>query len=186
MSVAERFGGVDTPAALGGLFAALGMLAFLGALIAATSIPFQLNALDNEGNLQELAWGGIIVAALVVFAAFFFGGWVAGRMARFNGVMNGVGVGLWMLLLMAVSAAAGAFIEERYNILQPASLPDWFTQFRVEDLTTVAIVGGILGLLAIFLGAALGGSVGESYTREVDDALTDRATVVETEVEKTF
>jgi hypothetical protein len=184
MTVAERFGGVDTPAALGGLFAAVGMLAFLGAVIAATSIPFQLNAFDIEGNLTELGWAGIAMAVLVVFVAFFFGGWVAGRMARFNGVMNGVGVGLWMLLLMAVSAAAGAFIEERYNVLQPAALPDWFTQFRAEDVTTMAIVAGILGLAAIFLGAALGGAVGEKYNREVDTAVTGQA--VDAEVDRTY
>ncbi|MEX0864134.1 MAG: hypothetical protein WD269_04575 [Acidimicrobiia bacterium] len=177
--MAESFGGLDTPAALGGLFAALGMLAFVGALIAATSIPIQLNAFDVEGNREQLGWAGIAIGALVVFASFFFGGWVAGRVARFNGVMNGAGVGLWMVLLMAVSATAGVFIEERYNILQSAALPDWFSQISGDDVARLAIAAGILGLLAIFAGAMLGGAVGGNYNRKVDAALTDRSTLLD-------
>jgi hypothetical protein len=164
------------------LFAALGMLAFLGALIAATSIPFQLNAFDVEGNLRELGWAGLAIGVLVVFASFFFGGWVAGRIARFNGVMNGAGVGLWMVLLMAVSATAGVFIQERYNILQSAALPDWFSQISGDDVTNLAIAGGILGLLAILVGTMLGGAMGAKYNQKVDAALTDRSTLIDERV----
>jgi hypothetical protein len=96
--------------------------------------------------------------------------------------MNGAGVGLWMVLLMAVSATAGVFIQERYNILQSAALPDWFSQISGDDVTNLAIAGGILGLLAILVGTMLGGAMGAKYNQKVDAALTDRSTLIDERV----
>ncbi|MPZ52297.1 MAG: hypothetical protein GEU79_06115 [Acidimicrobiia bacterium] len=177
-SIRERFGGIDTPAALSGMLAALGTIVFLGSLITAGagSLDYQLNAIDIEGNMQEVAIGGAIASLLVVFVAFFIGGWAAGRIARFNGVMNGIGAALWMLLLIAVFAALGAFVGAEYNAFQQTGLPDWFSQFSSDEATTGAIVAGIILILAMFGGAAFGGSVGDSYNRRVDAALTDNST----------
>lgn len=38
----------------------------------------------------------------------YAGGYVAGRMARFNGIRQGFAVGLWAVLIAAVVAAAAA------------------------------------------------------------------------------
>ena len=173
MGVRERFGGIDTPAALGGLMAAIGSLMLLLAILALTTLPLQINAIDIEGEIQELSGLGVAVAAVVILVSFFIGGWVAARIARFDGVINGVGVGLWMLLLVALSAAAGVFLDARYNLLQRAGLPDWFSQIRGDEVTTLAVVAAIVGVTAVFVGAILGGASGEGYNRRVDAALTD-------------
>lgn len=174
-SIKERFGGIDTPAALSGMLAALGVIVFVGALIAAGAggLDYQLNAIDLEGNFEEVAIGGAIAAVLIVFVAFFVGGWAAGRIARFNGVMNGIGAALWMLLLIAVSGALGVFFGAEYNAFQQAGLPDWFSQFRGDDVTTAAVIAGAVLIVAMFAGAAIGGAVGDAYNRRVDAALTD-------------
>lgn len=174
-SVRDRFGGIDTPAALGGLFAIIGTIVFLAALIGAGAggLDYQLNAIDVDGNLEELEVVGIVMAAVVVLVAGFVGGWVAARMARFNGVMNGVGAALWLLLLVAVFAALGAFIGDEYNAFRRVGLPDWFAQFTMDDVTTEAIIGGVVGIVMLFGGAAVGGAVGDGYNRKVDAALTD-------------
>lgn len=173
--VRERFGGIDTRAALGGMFAAFGVLVFLSALIAAGAgnIDYQLNAIDPDGNLQEVELVGSVVALLVVLAAFLVGGWVAARMARFDGVFNGLGVALWAILLVVVFAALGAFVGAEYNSFQQAGLPDWFSQFRGDDVTTAAVIAGVAGLVAVFLGSVLGGALGEAYNRKVNAAITD-------------
>lgn len=173
--IKERFGGIDTPAALSGMLAALGTIVFLGSLITAGAggLDYQLNAIDLEGNLQEVAIGGSIAALLVVFAAFFIGGWTAGRIARFNGVMNGVGAALWMLLLIAIFAALGRFVGAEYNAFQQTGLPDWLSQFGGDEVTTAATVAAVILILAMFAGAAFGGAVGDAYNRRVDAALTD-------------
>ncbi len=174
-SFRERFGGVDTPAALMGMFAAMGVLVFLGALIGAGAgqLTFQLNAFDIEGNTVELAWAGVVAAAVVVFVSFVCGGWVAGRSARYDGGINGLASALWMLLLIAVFAALGAWVGPEYNAFRLAGLPDWFSQFRPDDLTTIGLVGGILGTLAMFAGGYLGGTFGEKHHRRVDAALVE-------------
>jgi hypothetical protein len=177
-TVKERFGGIDTPASLGGMFAMIGTLVFLGALIAAGAggLRYQLNAMDIEGNLQEIEIIGIALAAVVVLVASFIGGWVAARIARFDGVANGIGMAIWLLVLVAVFAALGAFVGQQYNAFQRVGLPDWFTQVTTEDVTTMAIIGAIVGVVTLFVGAAMGGAIGDGYNRKVDAAMTDRNT----------
>jgi hypothetical protein len=174
-SVKDRFGGIDTPAAVGGLFALIGTLAFLSALIGAGAggLQYQLNGIDVDGNLQEIEVLGIVVATLVVLSSAFIGGWVAARMARFDGVMNGIGVAIWLLLLVALFAALGAFVGAEYNAFQRVGLPDWFSQFSADDVTSGVIIGGVVAIAGLFLGSALGGLVGDAYNRRVEAAIID-------------
>ena len=155
-------GGVDTPAALLGMFTAMGVLVFLGSLIAAGAggIEYQLNTFDVEGNAQEVAVVGIVVAFLVVFASFFVGGLAAGRMAHADGGWTGAASALWMILLVAIFAALGAWVGSEYNAFQRAGLPDWFSQFRRDDLEASAAVAGALAVVAARGGGDLGGRVG--------------------------
>lgn len=175
-SVRERFGGVDTPAAIVGMLTALGVLVFVGALITAGagSIPYQLNAYDLQGNLQELAIGGVAIAVAVVFVSFFVGGWSAGRMARYDGGVNGIGVAIWALLLVAIFAALGAWVGTEYNAFQQVGLPDWFSQIRGDNVTLIAVVAAAVAVVVMFVGAYLGGRLGELYHRKADAALADQ------------
>ncbi|MFP3913392.1 MAG: hypothetical protein ACLFWM_00825 [Actinomycetota bacterium] len=177
-SVRRRFGGIDTPAALMGMFTALGVVVFLGALIAAGggAIEYQLNAFDAEGNAQELGIAGVAVAALVVLAAFVVGGAAAGRMARYDGGVNGLAAATWALLLIAVFAALGAFVGAEYNAFRQVGLPDWFSQLRLssEEATTIGIVAAVVSIVLMYAGAYAGGRIGEGYHRRVDAALSGR------------
>lgn len=177
--VRARFGGVDTPAALLGTFTGLGVLVLLGALIAAGAgnIQYQLNAIDIDGNLQDVEVIGTLVALVVVFVSFLCGGFAAGRMARYDGGLNGLGSGLWMILMVAVFAALGAFVGPEYNAFQPAGMPDWFSQIRGDEVTAAAIVAAALGTIAVLAGGYLGGRFGELYHRRVDAAVADRSVV---------
>lgn len=173
--IRERFGGIDTPAALGGLLAMIGALAFLTAIIGAGAggLAFQLNAIDIEGNLQEIEIAGMVLAGVIVFVSALLGGWVAGRMANFNGIMNGIGAAVWFLLLVAIFAALGAWVGAEYNAFQRAGLPDWFGQLDVDDMTTDVIIASIVGIAALIAGAAVGGAIGEAHNRKLTAALTD-------------
>ncbi len=171
-SVRERFGGVDTPAAIGGMLATLGTLGFLGALIAAGAgnLDYRLNAIDIDGNLQELELVAVLIAGLVVLASGFVGGWVAGRMARFDGVINGIASAVWLVALAAIFAALGAWVGAEYNAFQLAGMPDWFSQITGDEVTAMAVVGALVAIAALMVGAAFGGNVGEMYHRKVDNA----------------
>ena len=175
--IRERFGGADPMAGLLGMFTALGVLVLLGALIAAGAggIDYQLNQIDVDGNLQEVEVVGSIVAILAIFVSFLAGGWAAGRMARYDGAINGVGAALWFTLVVALFGAAGIWFGQEYNAFAPVDLPNWFGQLGADDLTLKSIAGALAGIVAALLGGGIGGSLGEQYHRDVDAALAAEA-----------
>lgn len=173
--VYSRFGRSDFLASFAGMLTALGTLTLLSALFAAgqASIDFQLNLLNDEGGLDEASVIGIAVAAIVVFVAFVVGGFAAGRMARYDGGLNGVGAGVWMLLLVTVFAALGAWVGAEYNAFNRIDLPNWVSQIKVDDATVAAIVASVAMAIAVLLGGYIGGRMGELYHRRVDAAIVD-------------
>ncbi|HET8738726.1 MAG TPA: hypothetical protein VFO17_03230 [Acidimicrobiia bacterium] len=175
--VYERFGKADLVASLVGMFAGLGVLVFLGALLAAgaDSIDFQLNLINEEGGLDEASILGLVVAAVVVFISFLVGGYAAGRMARYSGGLNGLGAGLWLILLVAVFAALGAWVGAEYNAFSQLDLPNWFSQIDTDELTTMAVVATVVMVAATLAGGYIGGRIGETYHTRVDAALIDAA-----------
>ena len=172
-TIRDRFGGADAVAGILGMFAALGVLVFLGALLAAGAgqIPYQLNQLDVDGNLQDVEVVGSLVAIAVVFVAFLVGGWAAGRIARYDGAINGVGVALWFILLVAIFGLLGVWFGTEFNAFRGPGLPDWFAQIGTDDVTLKAIAGAAAGIVAALLGGGVGGMMGEQYNRRVDAAL---------------
>lgn len=176
-SVYERYGKPDFLASVVGMLAGLGTLAFLGALIAAGagSIDYQLNIINEEGTLEEASIVGLVVAAIVVFASFVVGGFAAGRMSRYRGGMNGLGAGLWLILLVAVFAALGAWVGTEYNAFNRIDLPNWLAQVDVDDMTAMAAVASAILVLATLAGGYVGGRLGEAYHTRVDAALIDAA-----------
>jgi len=171
--VRERYGKADLVASILGMFAAVGTLVFLGALFAAgtATIELQTNLLNQDGTLDEVETVGVIAAMVVLFVSFLVGGIAAGRMSRYDGGMNGMGTALWFLLLVTIFAALGAWVGEEYNAFALADLPNWVSQVDVENVTTTAIVMSIVSVAVILLGGYLGGRIGDSYNRKVDEAL---------------
>lgn len=171
--VYDRYGKPDILASMLGMFTGLGVLVFISALVAAGAggIDYQLNVLNAEGTLDEASVIGLIVAAAVVFVSFLAGGFAAGRMARYNGGTNGLGAGLWMILLVAIFAALGAWIGAEYNAFSSADLPNWFAQVDTDDLTTMAIVASAVLVAVTLLGGYVGGRLGETYHTKVDAAI---------------
>ena len=106
---------------------------------------------------------------MILFVAYFAGGYVAGRMARFNGMKQGVAVWLWAIAIAVVGAVIAAIAGAEYDIL--ANL-NTFPRIPVTegDLTIAGIVTVILVVLASLGGAILGGKAGTRYHRKVDAA----------------
>ena len=173
----ERFGGVDTPAAIAGMFTAIGVFLFVAGLLAATAgaLAFQVDLADAEGAVEEVSLAGGIVALVTLFIAFLIGGWAAGRMARYDGGLNGAMTAFWMLLLIVVFAAVGAWIGQEFNVFAQMNLPDWASVWSGDEVTAAAVIGGVLGLVVMFLGGFIGGKWGETYHRKADAALADAA-----------
>ncbi len=177
VSARERFGGADLVASILGMLTGLGALVLLGALFAAgaANIELQTNLINQEGTLDEVEMIGAVTAVAVAFVSFLLGGIAAGRMARFDGSMNGLGAGLWFLLLVAIFGALGAWVGQEYNAFAVANLPNWVSQIDVDEVTTAAIVLSAVFAAAVLLGGYLGGRIGDAHNRKVDAAVIEDA-----------
>src|SRR5689334_1531409 len=102
----DRFGGFSWGSDFFGWLAAAGLAGILAGLVAAAGAALGL----TEGSTDQVGVGGGIALAAVLFVAYIAGGYVAGRMARFDGTRQGLGVWPWGSLIaaaIAVPAAAG-------------------------------------------------------------------------------
>ena len=171
---AEEFGGLKWGSAFFGWLVAVGIAALLTALLSAAGAAVGLTQLSSGAQATQEATqnadtvgivGGILLLA-VLLLAYYAGGYVAGRMARFNGPRQGLAVWLIGLLITLVLAVAGVVLGAEYNVLQQVNLP----RIPVDEgsLTT----GGLITLAAILIGTLLaamaGGKQGTHYHRKVD------------------
>jgi hypothetical protein len=174
----ERYGGVKLGSAFFGWLTATGVTVILIALLVAAGAAVQVATGTDPGSVADQAGSadaatvglaGGIALLVVVFIAYYCGGYVAGRMARFNGITQGFAVWLWAILIAVVVAVLGAVAGSKYNIL--ANLNS-FPRIPVDegDVTT----GGVIALLALaaasLAGALVGGLAGMHFHRQVDKA----------------
>jgi MFS family permease len=169
----DRFGGIKWGAAFFGWLSANGLAVILVALLSAAGVALGLaqnvdTADEAVDQANEIGIGGGIAILVVLFLAYLAGGYVAGRMARFDGARQGLAVWIVGLLVVLVLAAAGAILGSKYNVFQDLNLP----RIPVDEGT--ATTAGILTLVAILVvtlaGAVLGGKLGDRYHRRVDRA----------------
>lgn len=164
----ERYGGVKIGSVFFGWLAASGVAVLLTALIVGTGAAVGLGTKDVE-DLGTIGLVGGILLVVVLFVAYFCGGYVAGRMARFDGAKQGLAVWLWALLIAVVVAVVVALAGDQFNILAQVNT---FPRIPVNegDLTTGGIIAAVLAVLVTLLGAVLGGMAGVRYHRKVDRA----------------
>ncbi len=167
------FGGIRWGAAFFGWLSANGLAVLLLALLGAGGVVLGLaqgvdTADEAAARAETIGLGGAIAVVVVLFLAYLAGGYVAGRMARFDGARQGLAVWLIGLVVVLVLAAAGAIAGAQYNVLQELDLP----RIPIEEGT--ATTGGLVTLAAILvatlLAAVLGGKLGDRYHRKVDRA----------------
>lgn len=172
----EQFGGIKVGSAFFGWLAATGTAVLLTALVAAagTAVGLATNADLNEaanqaaGN-QTVGLVGIIALLVILFVAYYCGGYVAGRMARFNGARQGLMVWIWALIAAVVVAVLALVAGQRFNIL--ANLNS-FPRIPVNEgqLNTMSIIAAVVVAVVALIGAVLGGLAGMHFHRKVDRA----------------
>jgi hypothetical protein len=162
----RRFGGLDVPASLAGTLCALGLTVLLaGLLTGAGRIGYQSGVADSDTTLSA---GGLIGGLVVLFLAFLTGGWVAGRMARYDGGRNGLMTAVWFLLLAAAVSVLGAWLGDKYDFFADVHLPQWFSD---NARSAKAIASGIVALVVMLLAGLFGGVLGARYHRRADDLI---------------
>jgi hypothetical protein len=166
-----RFGGIKWGAAFFGWLSANGLAVILVALLSAAGVALGLaNGVTSTDEAVAQAGtvgiGGGIALLVVLFLAYLAGGYVAGRMARFDGARQGLATWLIGLVVVLLLAVAGAVLGAQYNVLQQLQLP----RIPVDEgtATTAGIVTLVAILLVTLLGAVIGGKLGERYHRKID------------------
>jgi hypothetical protein len=169
----SRYGGIKWGAAFFGWLSANGLAVLLVALLSAAGVAIGLTQgvpSTDEAAQQADTIGvvGGIVLLVILFLAYLAGGYVAGRMARFDGTRQGLAVWVIGLLVVLALAALGLVFGAQFNVLQQLNLP------RIPIDEGTATTGGLIALAAVLLvtllGAVLGGKLGDHYHRKVDRA----------------
>jgi MFS family permease len=167
----ERFGGMKFGACFFGWLTASGVVVLLTALVAAAGAGVGLATDLDPANpdaprAETIGFIGAIVILAIIFVAYFAGGYVAGRMARFNGARQGVGVFLWAVIIAIVVAVLGLVAGTRFNLLANVTFPR--IPVNEGDLTVVGLLTAVAVAVVALVGAILGGVTGMRFHRRVD------------------
>ena len=165
----DEFGGLNWGSSFFGWLVAMGMGTILIALLSAAGAAVGLTeakASDVTDNADTISVVGGALVVAILLAAYYCGGYVAGRMSRFDGARQGVGVWVIGLLVTIVLAVAGAVFGAEYNVLGQLNLP------RIPVDEGSLATGGLIALAAVVIGTLLaamaGGKVGRRYHEKVD------------------
>ncbi len=161
-----------------GVSVAAGVLAACGAFVLLVGVAAAIVRVagidadamsDNDWRSRGAAAG--VAGAAALLGAFFLGGYIAGRMARRAGLLHGLLVGAFGIVVVAMAAAIGHLedgseaIADRLEVLgAPTAGRDW---------AGIALVIGAAALVAVLAGGVLGGVRGERWHQRLMDRALD-------------
>ncbi|HEX2892898.1 MAG TPA: hypothetical protein VHO29_02725 [Marmoricola sp.] len=166
----EKFGGTNAGAGFFGWLVAVAVTALLtgivGAVAAAVGHAQNVTQNDAERAAGTVGLVSAIVLIAVLLIGYYAGGYVAGRMSRFDGARQGVWVWVIGLIATVVAVAAGWAFGAKYNVLDRVQLPR--IPIPHDQLTTGGLLTAIVVLAGTLLAAVAGGKVGQHYHARVD------------------
>jgi len=165
------FGTLSPLSVLAGVLCAYGAFAIVAAVVGSA-----LAAADVDTEFRSNDWTGSgavasLASAAVLFIAYLFGGYVAGRMARRAGILHGALVFVVSLVVGAVAGAVVSSVADSSEIEQ--NLRSIGVPTTMDQVTEVAVAGVILSLVAVLLGSLLGGALGERWHTKLARRVAD-------------
>ncbi|MGF9660652.1 hypothetical protein AAIH25_02145, partial [Arthrobacter crystallopoietes] len=171
----QAYGGVKVGSAFFGWLSAAALTVLLFSIAAGivAAVGYNSGALPQDprslaSDNSALGITAIVVALVLLFIAYFGGGYVAGRMARFDGLRQGLAVWVWaivMAVLATVIGLATGGMDLVNTVTGSAALSSMVQDLSVPGLITLGVV-----LLVTLAGALLGGLAGMRFHRKVDRA----------------
>lgn len=168
----DMYGGVDWLASFLGFVFAVVAAAIFSVLAGVVLGPLGFSP-DLSGPLGAAVITALVLLGALIFLTYFFGGYVSGRLARFDGGRNGAMLLVWTFLTVILLAlAAGVF-----SGFLPGGAADALGGFvdsassAIGDLSRSGVVGIVVvasALLLALLGGFLGGRLGSHYHAEID------------------
>ena len=169
----DKFGGINIGASFFGWLVAVAVAILLtgivGAIAAAVGDDQNITQSDVDRQAGTIGLTAAIVLLAVLMIGYYAGGYVAGRMSRFDGGRQGLAVWVIGLLVTLVAIGVGAIFGSQYNALDRVDLPG--VNLSDDELG----LGVIITLAAILVGtlvaAWVGGATGRHYHSRVDKAI---------------
>jgi hypothetical protein len=167
----DRFGGTNWGACLFGwlvaIAAAILLTSIVGAVVAAVGSGAQVSQDQAERQAGTIGVAAAITLLVVLAIGYFAGGYVAGRMSRFDGGRQGFGVWLIGVVVTVLALALGAIFGSQYNLLDRVSLPR--IPVAADQVGWGAVITAAAVLVVTFAAAFLGGKAGHRYHDRVDE-----------------
>jgi len=171
----DMYGGVDWLASfLGFVFSVVIALVF-STVAGLVLVPFGFPPEISGGQIGASVLTGLAVLGVLIFLTYFFGGYVAGRLARFDGGRNGAMVLAWTLIVALILA----LVTVVFSGFLPAGAAEGIrnlaqgTASAVGSLAGAGVAGiavAVAALLLALLGGFFGGRLGSRYHTEIDRA----------------
>jgi hypothetical protein len=169
----DMYGGVDWLASFLGFVFAIVIASVFSAV--AGLVPLGFPPEISGGELGASVLTGLAVVGVLIFLTYFFGGYVAGRLARFDGGRNGAMVLAWTFIVALILALVALVFAGFLPDLAANSIRN-LAQGTASAVGTLAgaglagIVVGVAALLLALLGGFFGGRLGSRYHAEIDRA----------------
>ncbi|HEY6581806.1 MAG TPA: hypothetical protein VIZ60_11835 [Rubrobacter sp.] len=171
----DMYGGVDWLASfLGYVFTVVLALVF-SAIAGLVLVPFGFPPEISGGQLGASVLTDLAVLGVLIFLTYFFGGYVAGRLARFDGGRNGAMVLVWTFIVALILALVAVV----FSGFLPAGMADGVSNLARGTVSTATNLAGagvagiivaVAALLLALLGGFFGGRLGSRYHTEIDRA----------------
>jgi hypothetical protein len=165
----QEFGGrIQWEAVFFGLLAAVGMAATLVAMVLGGLVAAGVTSFGEDAGalVDRMMAGGGAIAVAILALSYLTGGYVAARMARFDGWRQGLGICLLSALILLAAAItawiAGGRLDPTESITLPGNPVDEGPLHQ-----GAAVIAPILILVPLAM-ALIGGVLGDRFHRAVD------------------
>lgn len=166
----EEYGGIKGGAVFYGWLVAVALTVLLvgivSAIASAVGSSMDVTKADAELKAGSIGIGAGVALLIILIISYFAGGYVSGRMARFDGARQGVGTWILGLVITLIVVGVGALFGSQYNVFERVNLPS--IPVPTDSLTWGGVVAIVAILVGTLLAALLGGKVGERYHRKID------------------
>jgi len=166
----EEYGGFNWGAAFFGWLVAIALTVLLasiaGAIADAAGVSLDIAQSYEQRDAGEIGIATGIGLLVVLMIAYFAGGYVAGRMSRYDGGRQGLGVWLIGLVASVIAVGLGLLFDQKYDIFSRVDLPT--IPIPTETLTSALLIALAAVVVGTLLAAFLGGKMGQRYHTKID------------------
>jgi len=170
--VDPAYRGFKSGSAFFGWLIAVGLTVMITGILVAVAagvdyaVTIERSMLDDNAGTIAIAAAAVVIVMLAI--ACYNGGYVAGRLARFDGARQGFGVWAIGLVVTLIVVGLGALADSQYDLVNRLDLPS--VPIADNTLATGGLIAAAALLLVTLIAAIVGGKAGQRYHRRIDNS----------------